>query len=263
MGSTGSKTEKPNFQVPNLERGLLILEFLLEHPDGISLSEIAKTLSYPTNSVMRIMNAMQYHGYVLRDEQTKKFTLSHKLFSMAYGSASQKSLMENSLDVMRELRDQLNETVVLSIISENEGLVLEQIQASHPFRFVCDPGTRQPIHASAPCKAILAFSELSVCDALLKGHAFSRFTASTITSRKAYLTELEEVRKKGFALDRSEALEGVHCVAAPILDQKGIARAALTITGPSNRLKCVDFSKVGKILKESASVITKRNGFGL
>ena len=257
------KKDKPNFQVPNLERGLLILEHLQGYEEGAGLGELAKTMGFPTNSVMRIMNAMQHHGYVLRDAKTKKYMLSHKLFCMAYGSAREKSLMENSLDVMRELRDRLNETVVLSIVTDGEGLVLEQIQANHPFRFVCDPGTRQALHTSAPCKAILAFSSSSKRDELVKNIKFTRFTPTTITSRKAYREELEEVRKKGYAVDRCEALEGVHCVASPILDHKGNARAAITVTGPSNRLKRGDFSKVGKILKESAAVITKRNGFGL
>ncbi|MCF7847989.1 MAG: IclR family transcriptional regulator [Kiritimatiellales bacterium] len=263
MGQTGRKTEKPNFQVPNLERGLLILERLREHEEGIRLSGLASSMGFPANSVMRIMNAMEYHGYVSRDPQTKKYMLSRKLFSLAYGSAGDKSLMENSLDVMRQLRDELNETIVLSIVSGSEGLVLDQVQARHPFRFVCDPGTRQPLHASAPCKTILALMPEARLVELLKGMPFTHFTRTTITSRKAYREELDGVRKKGYAVDRAEALEGVHCVAAPILDYRGDARAAITVTGPSNRLKVGDFPRVGKLLKVSVSIITKRNGFGL
>jgi len=164
---------------------------------------------------------------------------------------------------MRELRDELNETVVLSIISGSEGLVLEQVQARHPFRYVCDPGTRQPLHASASCKAILAFSPPEKCEGLFKATKFKSFTPTTITSRKAYVAELAKVRELGYAVDRAEALEGVHCVAVPIFDRRGEAEAAITVTGPSTRLSEKDFPRVGTMLKDRVAQISKKNGFGL
>ena len=50
----------------------------------------------------------------------------------------------------------------------------------------------------------------------------------------------------GYAFDRAEALEGVHCIAAPILDGNGIPIAAITTTGPAYRLQAEDFEAIGK-----------------
>ncbi len=250
-----------NYQAPGLERALIILEHLLHYPNGLGVSEITRLLGFPNNSVYRIVNTLFKFGYLNRNEDTKKYTVSRKLFSMAYGSADENNLLENSLDVMRQLRDETKETVVISIIDNNEGLILEQVQGLHHFRFVCDPGTRQDIHTSASTKAILAFTEESQCEAIIKQMKLPRLTESTITSKSEFRKILQEVHKRGFALDLAEALDGVICVAAPILNMQGEAIAAITITGPSTRLPLEILDGVGETVKKYTTIISKRIGF--
>lgn len=256
-----SVEEKPNFKVPNLERALQILEFMVKQDDELSQREIALTLEYPVNSVMRILNALEYYGYLHRNTADKKYSLSNKLSSMARSSARQHTLMEASLDIMRELRDEIGETVVISIIDGNEGLILEQIQGIHPFRFVCDPGTRQTIHCSASCKAIMAFMPEKDRERIIDQIRFEKLTPTTLTSPKAFREELVEVMRTGYAVDRAEDIEGVYCVAAPIQDPSGTAVAAITMTGPSNRVKLDDLPRIGEIIKAHTARISSRLGF--
>ena len=67
------------------------------------------------------------------------------------------SLVEEAIGQMRRLRDVVRETVCLSVLVEDQGFVLEQAAGIHPFRCVANVGIRQPLHASASCKAILAY----------------------------------------------------------------------------------------------------------
>jgi DNA-binding IclR family transcriptional regulator len=250
-------------QVPNLERALVILEFLVRHPRGFTLSELAKELEYPKNSVFRIMNTLLNYGYVNRDAGSLQYTLSRKLFSMAYGSVHESNLMENSMDVMRELRDEVGETVVISVMEGGEGLVLEQVQGLHPFRFICDPGVRQIPHTSASCKAIIAFMPDAERDRQLAPMRFKKFTATTITSRAAFLDELDQVRSLGYAVDRGEYQDGVNCVAGAILGPHGNSIAAITVTGPSNRMPESEFNRIGSLVAEYTGRISTRFGYGL
>ena len=249
--------------VPILDRALHILDHLRQSPQGRSLTEVSRALGFPKNTVHRILNTLAAHDYVRRDEATLLYTLSRKMAAIAYDSAQDHSLLENSLDIMRRLRDATQETVVISILDRREGLVLEQVQSSHPFRFVCDPGTRQLIYASASTKAILAFLPDHERDAALKGVAFKRLTATTITSRAKFDAALAEVRHARYGVDHAEALDGVHCVAAPIFNHQGFPVAALTITGPAERIPASQFPRVGALVVEHAAEISKRLGYGL
>lgn len=249
--------------VPILDRALLVLDLLRQSPQGRSLSDVARAMGFPKNTVYRILNTLCAHDYVRRDQSTMLFTLSRKMATVAYDSAHDRTLLENSLDVMRRLRDATRETVVISILDGHEGLVLEQVQSVHPFRFICDPGTRQLVYASASTKAILAALPKRERDAALAGVVFKRMTATTITSRRQLETALADARRDGYAVDHGEALDGVHCVGAPIVNHQGFPVAALTVTGPADRLPVADFPRLGQLVTEHAAEISRRLGFGL
>lgn len=259
MGTKKKKSEPP--VVPNLERGLLILQHLAQHAEGQGISDLTAALGYPLNSVFRITNTLLKHGYVERNLLNKKFTLTKKMFTMAYNSEPDRTLMENAIDLMRELRDKVKETVIISIMDRNEGLVLEQVQGLHPFRFMADAGTRQPAHAGSTTKAIIAYMPDREREATLQAIEYRRLTAHSITSRTAFEAELKDVRSKGYAVDRAEALDGVHCVGAPIFNRQGYPISAITVTGPSNRLPEENFPAIGVLVKDCAMKISVRLGY--
>ncbi len=253
----------PDFKVPNLQRGLEVIEFLVQSQRGFTVSELARELGFPKNSTSRILNALQYYGYIDKDETTREFSLTRKLFSMAYSGGNEKNLMEKSMDIMRQLRDETGETVVISVMDGREGLILEQVQGTHPFRFVCDPGIRQPAHAASSPKVIIAHMGDDLRDSFVAGMEFPKMTATTITSAKRFRAELKEIRLCGYALDRGELLEGVRCASAAILDMHGNPLASITVTGPVNRLSDDELDKVAKSTRDHALRISQRFGYGL
>ena len=257
----GKPTAVPT--APALERGLAILEHLSRHPEGQGISDLSAALKLPLNSVFRFINTLQVQGYVVRDSGSKKYTLTRKPSSLAYGNESDRTLMENAIDLMRELRDLVKETVVISIVDRGEGFILEQVPGLHPFRFVVEHGTRQVLHTSASCKAILAHLPESECTAHLAGCDFVPHTTRTITDRAIFLAEIQRVRFLGWAEDLGEALDGVHCLAAAVRDRSGRAVAAITVTGPAQRLPQQAFSEVGPQVRECAVRISARLGFGV
>lgn len=242
--------------VPILERTLGLLEFLSRCPQGVALSQIARALSIPKNTTYRMLNTLCSHGYVARNESELTYRLTRKLATLVYTSAQEGGLIERALVPMRALRDRVKETVVISILDNGEGIVLEQVPGLHPFRFVCDPGTRQPLHASASTKAILCNLDGRELEQVLKRASFPRLTEKTITSAADFRRELERTRERGFGVDRGEALHGVCCVAAAVLDRQGCPVAAITVTGPAERLGECDFGKVGEWVRACAQTVS-------
>jgi IclR family acetate operon transcriptional repressor len=244
--------------VPILERSLDLLEYLSRSPDGVSLSRAARDLGVPKNTMYRVLGTLCARGYVLRDEAALTYRLARKLATLAYTSAQEGGLIEKALGPMRALRDRVKETVVISILDGSEGIVLDQVPALHPFRFVCDPGTRQPIHASASTKAILACMSDGEREAALAGVRYARMTERTLTTARAFRAELEATRARGYGVDRAEALHGVHCVAAAVVDRQRRPVAAITVTGPDDRMREADFDRVGEWVRECACAVAAR-----
>jgi DNA-binding IclR family transcriptional regulator len=246
---------------PALQRGLNVLEFLHTRMDGETLSMIARGLHYPVNSVRRMLNTLTHNGYTDYDSESRRYRISRKLARLALDDARDRGLLACTLDILRDLRDILKETVVVTILDGDEGLVLEQVQGLYPFRFVCHPGTRQPLHASASTKCILAFSPPTVREAALRNCRFPRMTPRTITRRAMFMRELESIRKQGYGVDRGELYPGVLCVAAPVFNARGEVVASLTVTGPDNRMPESKFPIIGQMLCAHALKASQRMGY--
>jgi DNA-binding IclR family transcriptional regulator len=258
-----ASTKAGRYSVPGLERGLRILEYLDQHPGGRSMVQISQDLGLPKNSVFRITLTLLKAGYLERDPDSARVGLSRKLLSLGYGAlAEAPSLVEHSLGFMRQLRDLVRETVCLSVIVEDEGFVLEQVPGLHPFRCVVDPGMRQPLHASASCRAMLAYVPQDELEAILARLPMPRLTPHTLTQATPLRDDLRRVRQRGYALDRGEHIEGVVCVAAPVFDRHAYPVASLTVTGPAGRMPEPQSAELGSQVRTHADRISSGLGCG-
>ncbi|MCP4450499.1 MAG: IclR family transcriptional regulator [Planctomycetes bacterium] len=251
------------YHVPNVERTLGILELLADHPDGLSMIEIAGHLQVPNNSVYRITSTLVSHKYLMRDDHSKRFRLSRKFLALGYASIDEKNVVEMSVDVMRQLRDATRETVLLATLLNDAMIVLEQMPGSHPFKFMMDAGSRVHLHTSAPGKALMAFLPDSEQMEILARLKLVRFNDRTITRKSELKKALKTVQKKGYAVDCAEQLEGVHCIGTPILNQHGYPIAAIWITGPSDRVPESSFEALGDTLCAHSHRISQRFGYKL
>ncbi len=249
------------FKMTNLERGLMIIELLMKHPGGLGTSDISRILDLPKNFVFRATGLLYFKGYLARDEKSKKFSLSYKLLSMGYGVVHQSSLLEIASPLMRKLRNDVGETVLLSVVEGTEGVVLDSVAGVHPFRFVVEVGSRFPLHVSAAGKATIAFMEQDAASKIIQNMTFEKLTDNTITDPKRFLKELETVRSCGYSTDRSEGFDGCNCVAAPIYDKSSKVIAAVTVTGPTSRITCESIDAVGDKVLAATSAISVELGY--
>jgi DNA-binding IclR family transcriptional regulator len=245
-------------QVPALQRGLALLEHLAAEPDGANLSELAAVLGVSITSVFRLAGALEALGYVSRDEATKRYAVTRKLLLLGQPHSGTQSLVACALEPMRRVLDATGETTQLGCLAEGSWVMLEQLPARHPFKYIVDLGSRVPVHCCAPGKAMLAFLPEPTLDAMLPRLRFEKHTERTITSRREWLVELERIRACGYAVDRGEHFEGIHCVAAPLLDRHGHAIAAITIAGPSTRIPVSRFAEHGRLIAAAASEAARR-----
>jgi DNA-binding IclR family transcriptional regulator len=261
MKSSKNQTEAESFQVPALDRALTILELLATHPEGMRMREIAEKLELPANSVFRITGLLEERGYLHREGEDMRYTLSRKLLSLGYAAIGEDKLIEHALDIMQLLRDETQETVLIGVRADTQGVVLEQVAATQPIKFLVDPGTHFPLHSAAPGKVFVAFLPPVERAALLKRMKFTRYNQRTLDTREKFEAEIEDVLAQGYGLDCAEQIEGLHCVGAPIFNHRGYPIAAIWVTGPSFRFPEADLPRMGIKVVAAAQRISQRFGY--
>ena len=140
-------------------------------------------------------------------------------------------------------------------MSEGKALILEQCVSDQAIKVSGTVGMRVPCYSCAPGKSILANIPEEELDQYLGMVTLKSFTPRTLATRELLLGDLEKVRSKGYAVDEAEGLEGIHCVAAVILDDYRYPIAAVTTIAPAFRLPPDRFEDIGQVCMDTAEII--------
>jgi len=249
-----------NYSVPNLERSIEIIEYMSREKRDFTITEIARELDFPRNSVFRIVKTLIDRGYMV-SLSGKTYRLSSKLLSIGYAAVSEQNLIQQASKPMHELRDQVNESVFIGVMAGSQGVVLDELLSYSPVKVKVGVGTQFPVYTGAPGKAMVAYLDEHRQNEILDQITFKKYTENTITSKKEMIAELIKIREKGFATDHEEMTIGINCVSCPIFNFKNEPFAAIWIGGQSFHLKPEDFDRLGEIVKEYALEISKKNGY--
>ena len=240
---------------PTAAKTLVLLNVLAAHPAGLTAAEATRLSGVTGNLAFRILKTLTSMGYAVQREDNKSYSLSNRLLDLARPKIGDKSLVVCAQGPLRELRDELGETIQLLIESDGKALVLEQLPGVHSLQVTGKIGMRCPLYSCAPGKAILAWWSESRRAEWFLGRPLKSFTSTTLSRRADLERELKLAYLKGFAVDRAEGIEGIHCIAAPILDEYGNPLAAVTTLAPLARLPESRFEAVGAKVIETARKI--------
>ena len=123
-----------NYKVPNLEKGIAVLEYLSLRTQGETLQEIKSDLDISQTTAYRILNTLVRLDYLIYNEDTKRYKLSRKLLTLGFRSLNEHNLLETVLPRLRDLRDQVKETACFGVLGDRKGIFIEQAQGHHTFR---------------------------------------------------------------------------------------------------------------------------------
>jgi len=244
---------------PGAVRTLAILETLsAAGAPGLTASELARRLEMPANSTLRILEVLEDRRYVERGGEDRRFRLTGRLLELARPRLGDRSLAGIGFDALCGLRDATGETAQLTVRAQNKCVIIEQAASRQPVKVLGEIGFRVPLYSCAPGKAMLAALPPAELAAYFKQVKLKQFTPSTLATRETLVAALEESRRTGYAVDRAEGMEGIHCVGAAVLDRRGYPVAGVTVIAPAFRLREAQFREAGRRCVQAAAEIGRR-----
>lgn len=247
------------YAAPAVEAALSILETLgTVHEMGVT--ELAKRLGLGKSSVYRLLATLSRRGYVEKNPQSDRYLLTHRLFAVGSRATDRLGLQDIAHPIMQRLASETGEAVNLGVLDGTRVVNLHRVESPHLLRVHLEVGGGVPAHATALGKVLLAFLGEAAAMRRLQGHRLERVTPRTIRDRTALRTALRRIREQGYALDDEECSLGLRCVAAPIVDHRGSVAAALSVSGPSQRLSPSTLQALAGRVQAAARDISMRLG---
>ncbi len=136
------KALKNAYVIPNLKRAFEVLECVAKNPRGVSFMQLLERLKISKTTLFRILETLESSGYLTTSAEGGLYTLSRKIMTLAYSALEEPNIPAESFDVMRRLRDEAGETVMLGALMEDSCIMVEQEAGPHDFNFTGKPGMK-------------------------------------------------------------------------------------------------------------------------
>ncbi|MBS4534776.1 IclR family transcriptional regulator [Clostridium sp. D2Q-14] len=223
--STNSKT-----RVQSIDRALCILETLSNY-ESLSLVEISEKVNLHKATTHRLVNSLLDNGYIEKDLSTKHYRISLKLFALGNRRVQNIDFLNVAKSMIRQLAIEINQTVHLVIEDNQEVLYIDKYDPNEN-RMQSKIGMKVPMYCTAVGKAILATKTNTEIAEYWEKSSIRKLTNNTIVNLEDFLEEIENIRKKSYAIDNEENEHGVICIGATFSSFKNIAAGAISVSMP-------------------------------
>ncbi|MDD3354795.1 IclR family transcriptional regulator [Zoogloea sp.] len=212
-----------------------LLDVLAQHPDPVTLKQLAADTGLHPSTAHRILGAMTTSGFVERSD-AGIYRLGIRLLELGSLVKSRISLRETAMPAMLKLHAATGESVNLGIRAGDEIVYVERTSSGRSaVRVVHIVGARAPLHTTATGKLFLLEDGTPKVREYARRTGLPGTTPTSITTLPALEKELDKVRRHGVAYDLDEVENGVRCIAAGIRDDSGELIAGLSLSTPSER----------------------------
>jgi IclR family transcriptional regulator, acetate operon repressor len=213
-----------------VDRASRLLTEIVDATNPRTFSELAAASGLAKSTTSRLLFALERSELVRRDANGT-YGPGDVFLRYAGRGGREFELVELSRGHLQRLGKVTGETINIGVARHGHVEQLSQVDSRYVIGMTNWVGRPVPVHATALGKVLLAYGAAAIPPGRLE-----RLTDWTITSRAVLAKELAEVRRRGYAVTVDELEPGLVAIAAPVFRGGGQVIAAISVSGPSNRL---------------------------
>lgn len=241
--------------IKSLDRAMEVFEYL-SAAQGKPLTALASETGQAPATVYRILITLEGRGLVEFDAQEQVWHIGPRAFVIGARFLRRTSLVERARPILRRLMEATGETANLGVEQGGMVLFLSQVETHESIRAFFPPGTLSPMHASGIGKALLAQMDDQRFQRWFQHHPPQRFTDHTLVDLETLGTALQQIRKRGYAMDGEEKNLGMRCIAAPVFDINREAVAGISVSGPTSRMETGTIDQLSRAVMDAANELS-------
>jgi DNA-binding IclR family transcriptional regulator len=238
--------------VQAVEIALEIIKILQERTEA-GVTDIASELGRSKGTVHSHLTTLVKNEYIV--QQGDAYRLSLKFIDLGHSVKEELAGYEIVKQELHNLANQSGELAQFATEEHGRAVYIHKVGSEKAVQTASSPGDREYLHCISLGKAMLAHMSEERINRIIQEHGLYEYTDQTITDREELMTEITTIRKRGYAFDEEEKINGIRCVAAPVLENGDIF-GAVSVSGPSTRM-CGDFyrQELPELVTRSANVI--------
>lgn len=214
--------------IQSVVMALRVVAHLSSQTEAVGVTSIALALGTTKSRIHRHLQTLVQQGYARQESISERYEIGPALINIGISISAKHDLVSVARSSLRELREMLGHSAVVSRI-EPEGIrVLLTLPGKSLIEIGVKPGSLLPLHATAQGKVTLAFGDQEMRGRVLDT-ALVPLTPKTITTSRALAADLAKTKKQGWATAPNETLIGFNALAAPVFDSRGVLAGTISI----------------------------------
>lgn len=237
-----------------------ILKLMVSLQSGIRINDVITHLGMPKSTASRVMNQLESYGYIERDENRGVFLPGPLIMSASHLVNRQAPLSELVDNALRSLCEQTGYTGYISMLDNQEILVLRVIHGRQTLPMVTWPGSRSPAWGTSTGRALLARLSASQLQAFFHSPPVEAQLKSTGYKVEKLIAAIEQTREAGFATAVNESVADTASVSCAIGDPTTHEAVAFCLSFPHSLAQPEELQRIATLLKETALLIAQKTG---
>ena len=262
LNGSQAARKSDSYSVASVSKALeLLVSFSAETPVW-ALSDLARRLNVPKSTAHNLLQTLKQFDLVRQDTETRLYRIGPRALEIGLLFAKSSRDLAYVRPVLRRLADATGETCKYGMLSNGQVVIVAALESGFQLHTRGDIGTRWDLHSTSLGKAILAALPDEEAREALERRGMPKHTPWTISTWPKMLRELNAIRERGYALDLEENEPGVRCVAAAAADPLRGTVAAISVSGPRDRVPDERIQKIsGEVLAAVRAVsLSTREG---
>jgi len=245
----------------SLFKALDIIETLAEAGE-MGIRELSSKTGIPPATIHRIVSALMDRQYLQKTHGSKRYALSPKYILLADSIRGRSVLSLIARPYLEELMRQSGENANLCVRDGLQATYIDHVQSrKHNLRIFTRIGASAPLYATGVGKIFLAGMPGDRLETYFETVKLQPLTPHTITDLENLRAEIRKIRNSGYSVDNEEKELGVRCIAAPLLNLRGETDAAISISGPAQRITTRRLPALSAAVKAIAADISVKRGY--
>lgn len=250
--------DEPGVRIGSVAKAVQIIEAIYKARRSMGIKELAAELGMAKSTVHHIVSTLVAGGFLAQDPQSRTYNIGLHLVEIGQAYLEQLDLRKIARPHLEQLSLAVKEIVHLLVLDQDEVVYIGKVEnhaQEATLRCSSFIGRRVSPYSTAAGKVLLAFLPGEELKRYLATHELQPKTKFTITSPESLREQLAQVKAEKIAVDCQENELGVHCVAAPIFNREGRCIAALSVSGPLNR---VSLERIERELKHAVTLTARQ-----
>ncbi|MBV2161512.1 MarR family transcriptional regulator [Achromobacter denitrificans] len=201
----------------------------------MTLADIARASGLDRSATQRLVYTLETLGYLRRIPDTRNYGLTPKVLQFSYNYVRANELIDKASPYLLDISRTLGETTNLQELDGYEIVFVARFPGHHLVNVDIAVGSRLPAYFTASGTAILSRLSDEQRREILAQTRLEAITPYTEINPEKLLERVRRVAEKGYAIIVNETVLGDISVAAPVIDHRGLAVAAINIAVPTTR----------------------------